>query len=282
MAEAVTPDQPKEPAATTTKDEGLPRFERPKAVHGGRFMMGYVVVVLMVGAALVALAVITRDNSDSATTAAVVGEVPVREDGFQRAREIATEVARQYRGANGEQIVAVTAQPGEVSGLPLQYIALRHGRNRPLTEGDVSVVEPGETALYSFCGLAGEQNCALPGQPTPERLMLLRREAVELSLYTFKFLPEIQTVVSLLPPVPRGEGQPPQTFAVYFQRRHLESVLGEPISKTLPERPPFAEGDIAQGEAEMINRLTETRLFTSSFEQLPTQGVILNLSPPSA
>jgi hypothetical protein len=244
-------------------------------------MMGYAVIVVMVGAILVTLAIVTRDSSSSATTASV-GGIPVRETGFQRAREIATEIGRQYRGANGEQLVAVTAQPGEVSGLPLQYIAMRHGRNRPLTEGDVTVVEPGETALFSFCGLAGDQICSLPGEPTQERLMLLRREAVELSFYTFKFLPEIQTVVSLLPPVPRGEGQPPQTFALYFQRRHLEDVLRAPITKTLPERPPFAVGDITPGEADTINRLTETRLFTSSFEQLPTQGVILNLSPPTA
>lgn len=277
MAEAVVPKRSNEPVVAS---EELPRLDRPKAVHGGRFMIGYAVVVLMVGAVLVTLAVITRDSNPPA--GAQVAGIPVRESGFQRAREIATEIARQYRGANGEQIVAVTAQPGEVSGLPLQYIALRHGRNRPLTEGDVSVVDPGETALFSFCGLAGEQNCALPGEATPERLMLLRREAVELSLYTFKFLPEIQTVVSLLPPVPRGEGQPPQTFAVYFQRRHLASLLGQPITKTLPESPPFAQGDISPGEAETINRLTETRLFSSSFEQLPTQGVILNLSPPSA
>lgn len=277
MAEAVVPERSNEP--TVASDE-LPRLERPQAVHGGRFMLGYAVVVLMVGAVLVTLAVITRDSKPSST--AQVAGIPVKENGFQRAREIATEIARQYRGANGEQIVAVTAQPGEVSGLPLQYIALRHGRNQPLTEGDVSVVDPGETALFSFCGLAGEQNCALPGTPTPERLMLLRREAVELSLYTFKFLPEIQTVVSLLPPVPRGEGQPPQTFAVYFQRRHLENLLKQPITKILPESPPFAQGDITPGEAETINRLTETRLFSSSFEQLPTQGVILNLSPPTA
>jgi hypothetical protein len=271
------PEQSKE---RDTPREELPRLERPQAVHGGRFMMGYAVIVLLVLAALATLAFMTRDGASSSSTD-VVGGVPVRENGFQRAREIATEVARQYRGANGEQLVAVTAQPGEVSGLPLQYIALRHGRNRPLTEGDVSVVEPGETALFSFCGLGGQQNCSLPGQPTPERLMLLRREAVELSLYTFKFLPEIQTVVSLLPPVPRGEAQPPQTLAVYFERRHLENALAQPLSKTLPERPPFAEGDLTSGEAEIVNRLTETRLFSSSFEQLPTQGVMLSLSPPT-
>ena len=221
----------------------------------------------------------TRDDSSSTAAA---GGLTSEESGFQQAREIATEIARQYRGANGEQLVAVTAQPGEVSGLPLQYIALRHGRNRPLTQGDVSVVTPGETALFSFCGLAGDQNCALPGQATPERLMLLRRQAVELSFYTFKLLPEIQTVVSLLPPVPRGEGQPPQTFAVYFQRRHLQGMLGGELTSALPEKPPFADGDLSPGEAETINRLTETRLFTSSFEQLPTQGVMLSLSPPSA
>ncbi len=218
-------------------------------------------------------------GGSSSTTAA--GGLTTEEGGFQRAREIATEIARQYRGANGEQLVAVTAQTGEVSGLPLQYIALRHGRNRQLTQGDVSVVQPGETALFSFCGLAGDQNCSLPGQPTPQRLMLLRREAVELSYYTFKLLPEIQTVVSLLPPVPRGEGQPPQTFAVHFQRRHMEGLLG-------------ATSPGPSGEAAVRRRRPEPRrgrhdqpphgdrLFTSSFEQLPTQGVMLSLSPPSA
>jgi hypothetical protein len=278
MAEAVMPERSSEPVPS----EELPRLERPQAVHGGRFMIGYMVVVLMVGAVLVTLAVITRGGSSSSSTSAQVAGIPVKESGFQRAREIATEIGRQYRGENGEQIVAVTAQPGEVSGLPLQYIALRHGRNRPLTEGDVSVIDPGETALFSFCGLGGQQNCSLPGEASADRMMLLRREAVELSLYTFKFLPEVETVVSLFPPVPRGEGQPSQTFAVYFQRRHLESLLGQPISKTLPERGPFAQGDITPGEAETINRLTETRVFTSSFEQLQTQGVILNLAPPSA
>lgn len=277
MAEAVMPERSNE--AAPQREESLPRFERQKAVHGGRFMIGYAVIVVMVLAALLTLGFMTRGDSSSTTAA---GGLTSEEDGFQRAREIATEVARQYRGANGEQLVAVTAQTGEVSGLPLQYIALRHGRNRQLTQGDVSVVQPGETALFSFCGLAGDQNCSLPGEPTPERLMLLRRQAVELSFYTFKLLPEIQTVVSLFPPVPRGEGQPPQTFAVYFQRRHLEGMLGGELTRALPEKPPFADGDLSPGEAETINRLTETRLFTSSFEQLPTQGVMLSLSPPSA
>lgn len=279
MAEAVVPERSNESAAKA--DESLPRFERAKAVHGGRFLIGYVIVVVMAGAALGALAYATR-GSDSTTTATSWGGVRIEENGFERAREIAAKVAPRYRGANGEQLVAVTAQPGEISGLPLQYIALRHGRTQPLTQGDVSTVDPGSTALYSFCGLGGQQNCALPGQASPERGLLLRREALELSLYTFKHLPEIHTVVSLLPPVPRGEGQPPQGLAVWFERRHLQNALSQPMSMTLPEPPPYLQGDVNANEAATINRLTELRFFNSSFEQLPTQGVVLNLEPPSS
>jgi hypothetical protein len=278
VAEAVIP--PEESTEGAKRNEALPRFERQKAVHGARFMMGYVVVVVMAFAALITLGIATRDSGSTAQQVAW-GNLTVNENGFEKAREIATEVARRYRGPNGEQIAAVTAQPGEISGLPLTYIAMRHGRNRPLTQGDVETINPGETALFSFCGLGGAQNCSLPGQPTAERGVLLRREALELSLYTFKHLPEIQTVISLLPPVQQAEGQT-QGLAVWFERRHLQNQLSQPMSLTLPEPPPYAQGDITPGEAEVVNRLTELRFFDSSFEQLPTQGVVLNLEPPTS
>lgn len=277
MAEAVIPEPAQESAAHA--EEHLPRLSRPKAVHGGRFMIGYMVIVAMAGVTLGVLA-FTMRGSGATSEQTRWGALPLQDSGFQRAREIATEVARRYRGTNGEQLVAVTAQPGELSGLPLQYIALRHGQQRRLTQGDVETITPGETALFSFCGLSGQQNCSLPGEPTPERGVLLRRQALELSLYTFKFLPDIQTVVSLLPPI-AAEGQAPQGLAVYFQRKHLEKELAQPIETTLPEAPPYVQGDISPGETETVNRLTELRYFNSSFEQLPTQGVVLNLEPPN-
>jgi hypothetical protein len=89
VAEVVIQDRSNEP--DSARGESLPRLDRPKAVHGGRFMMGYAVIVLMAGAVLLALGGMTR--GDSTSSQAVVGGVPVEEDGFQRAREIATEVA---------------------------------------------------------------------------------------------------------------------------------------------------------------------------------------------
>src|SRR3712207_6995355 len=43
--------------------EELPVFEKPRAVHGGRFLIGYAVVVLMVGAALGALALRSEEHT---------------------------------------------------------------------------------------------------------------------------------------------------------------------------------------------------------------------------
>ena len=268
MAEAV------EPARRT---EELPRFERPKAVHGGRFLIGYAVVVLMVGAALVTLAVMSRDSSSTDTEAASWGAWAPEKDGFQKVREIAQNVATQYKGANGEQLAAVTATPGEVQGLPLRYVAVRASQRAGLQQGDVTVLEPGETIVYAFCGLGGQRNCALPGQPSLERSLLLRREALELSLYTFKHMKEIDSVVSLLPPPAAN-----QNLAVFLQRKDVEDALEKPLSATLPTRPPFFMGEVPQPEMQTINKYTELQFFRSGFELTPDQSVVLNLEVPTA
>ena len=271
------PERSTEPVSHV--DDPLPRLERPSAVHGGRFLLGYAVVVLMVGAVIAALAFMTRDTESTATSVRWSEWVP-QETGFERAREIAARISPLYRNANGEQLASVTAQPGEISGFPLEYITVRHGRNRALAEGDITVVEPGETALFNFCGLGGQGTCALPGEPTAERGALLRRQALELGLYTFRYLPDINTVVAMLPPMPR-EGQPPQGLAVVFQRRHLAPALNQPLTATLPGSPPYLPGDMTPEDAAAVSNLTELRFFNASFEQLPTQNVVLNLEVPT-
>ena len=40
------------------------------------------------------------------------------------------------------------------------------------------------------------------GKPSQERLKVLHREALELALYTFRYLPDVEGVVTLLPPPP--------------------------------------------------------------------------------
>jgi hypothetical protein len=272
MAEAVIPDRPGEPVAPS---EELPRFEQRKAVHGGRFMMGYLVVVVMVGLAIAGLALLTGTDSSS-SAAKNWSDWSPQEDGFQAAREIAQHVSTQYKANSGEQLAAITASPGEVQGIPIRYVAIRAGQRARLQQGDVKVLDPGETVLYTFCGLGGKRNCALPGTASAERSVLLRREALELSLYTFKHMSDVQTVISLLPPPTQDTA-----LAVFLQREHVAEALDKPLLSTLPTQAPYFVDNISAGEAQQVNRYTGLHFFRSGFEVAPDQSVVLNLEVPS-
>jgi hypothetical protein len=275
VAEAVIPERSEEPKP---ERQDLPRLEPPRAVHGGRFLIGYIVVIVMAGAALTAIALMNRtDTSPSSPGRWSTWSPP--SDGFQAAREIAAEVARKYKGASGEQLAAITASPGEIQGLPVRYVAIRAGQRARLQAGDVRVLDPGETILYTFCGLGGQRNCALPGQPSVGRSLLLRREALELSLYTFKHMEDVNSVISLLPP-PAAD----TNLAVFLQRDHggIKEALDQPLAATLPSRGPHFVDNIATGEAEAINRITGLWLFRSGFELAPDQSIVLNLEVPTS
>jgi hypothetical protein len=275
VAEAVVPEPSEKQEA---KSEQLPRLEQARAVHGGRFLVGYVVVILMAGAALAAIALMNRTDT-SPSSASRWGAYSPESDGFQAAREIAQEVATWYKGSTGEQLAAITASPGEIQGLPVRYVAIRAGQRSGLAAGDVRVIDPGETVLYTFCGLGGQRNCALPGQPSAERSVLLRREALELSLYTFKHMSDVKSVISLLPPPAENTN-----LAVFLQRDQsgIKEALDKPLAATLSARPPYFLDNITPGEAETINRITGLWMFRSGFELAPDQSVVLNLEAPTA
>ena len=64
--------------------------------------------------------------------------------------------------------------------------------------GRLSDFEPsGSTITYVFCGQA--QGCALPQEASGEIGLLLQRESLELALYTFKYWPDVRSIVTLLP-----------------------------------------------------------------------------------
>ena len=275
MAEAVVPERPEDPAQ---KSDALPRLERPHAVHGGRFMIGYITVIIMAGAALTAIALMNRTDTSPASAERWAAYQP-ESDGFQAARELAQEISTHYKGATGEQLAAITASPGEIQGLPVRYVAIRAGQRARLDAGDVRVLDPGATILYTFCGLGGQRNCALPGQPSAERSLLLRREALELSLYTFKHMEDVDSVISLLPPPAENTN-----LAVFLQRGHsgIKEALDKPLAATLPSAGPHFVDNITPREAEAINRITGLWMFRSGFELAPDQSIVLNLEVPTA
>ena len=82
----------------------------------------------------------------------------------------------------------------------------------PTQGGDIQVHDE-KGVLYQLCGLG--PNCAIDrGKPSTERVLLLRREALELALYSLPLPQDVKQVVVLIPPRP-GKAQ---TVALYFRR----------------------------------------------------------------
>ena len=76
--------------------------------------------------------------------------------------------------------------------------------------------------MYSFCGLGTHCSIAT-GQPSQTRGQLVRREALETALYTFKYIPAINSVIVFMPP---QQDIPNQTTVLFFQRKNLADRLG--------------------------------------------------------
>ncbi|MCW2992953.1 MAG: hypothetical protein JWQ18_448, partial [Conexibacter sp.] len=173
--------------------------------------------------------------------------------------EIAEHVGHEYRLPDGKQLVAVTGGPLEIAGLPIT-VAIRKSAAQG---GDIDLVDDGAGALYRLCGLGPK--CAIAeGNASTERHLLLRREALELALYSFRYL-GVAEVAVFLPP---KKGASP-TQAVFFRRNEtdLATAVARPLDATLVSKTPSVTGVARSPDAALVNTITTTKLFTFSFTQ---------------
>lgn len=168
--------------------------------------------------------------------------------------QIARHVGRRYRLTTGEQLVAVTGGPLEIADLPLT-IAMRNAA------GDIDLVEGGGV-LYRLCGLGPQ--CAIDkGKPSTQRHLLLRREALELALFSFRYLRDTEHVVVFMPP---RKGQEPSQ-ALFFRRSDLAGSLARPLTATLAPRTPNPGSVARSPDAALVNTVTARGLFQFSLTQ---------------
>jgi hypothetical protein len=213
---------------------------------------------------------------------------PASDDGVDAAQEIADHVAAKYRLANGDQIVGVQGGPLEVLDIPLE-VALRTAPQG----GDIDFID-GNGLMYTLNGL-GPKGTVSGGTPSSERGLLLRREALELALYTFRYVEDVDLVVALLPPrkmTAKEEKQvsaalamgdtagakrlEPPTPALFYRPGDLEPQLEIPLHATIPAATPRPE-TIPPSETRRIQALTASNLFSASFTQGQDQRAFLVL-----
>ena len=126
---------------------------------------------------------------------------------------------------------------------------------------------------FSLCGLG--EGCSIDGQPSQARHSLLRREALELALYTFKYVDGVDSVTVFLPPPPGGES--PAT-AVFLRRGDVKDELAKPLRRTFSPGAPSL-GAIPAGELQTLNRITLPRLYNFEYTQAQDLSAVLVLDP---
>lgn len=231
--------------------------------YGGRFVLAYALVVLIFGGVIGLFAfLVSRKEAPPWSAYQPKGE------GIDRAQDIANHIGRRYR-EGGNTIAAIDAQPPVIQSTLVDAFAIARAPSSGVG-GGVEKLESAQGAIvYVFCG-EGER-CSVPGEPSPERAQLLRRESLELALYTFKYMADIKSVVTLLPPV----GQ--TNSAVYIKRGNVSHLLEKPLYKTLPSGPVETETMV---DADGSERLTANRFFRSEFQQLPNGRALIVLTKP--
>jgi hypothetical protein len=260
----------------------------PHLPHSHRFRSAIVALFVLGAGSLAAALALSASGGRVSVGAGNWSAWQPTEGGLAGAQEIADFVAPYYRATRSSQLAVVTAVNLNNASSPVQVAVPSSG-----TSGSLVPLPASNTIVYNLCGV-GSKNCSIGvGQPSTNRLLLLRREGLELALYTFKYLSGISTVVAILPPgrAPKGCvgicAKPQQTtttkpvdLALAFDRAELQPWLSRPLSYALPEElPPSVAQMPGAQEAELVSILTAHGLFSERTEQAQDGSTVVALSP---
>jgi hypothetical protein len=188
------------------------------------------------------------------------------------AEQIAQHVGTQYRLPDGRQIVNVGVTGLEIQGVPLAVAV----RQDPAQGGNIKVFDD-DGIIYHLCGLG--PSCAIDtGQATKQRGLLLRREALELALYSFRYLGSVHQVVVFMPPV---KGKTP-TQALFFREGDVARELDRPLTASLSSRVPSVGTVTGSPDTPLVVQITSPKTFDFSLtgDQTSQRGFIV-LDPPT-
>jgi hypothetical protein len=253
-------------------DAAPAKREARRAAYRGRFLAAYLVLGVVAGIAG-AGAIVLFTGAERAGSSDWAEWQPVGSESTY-AQQIADHVGRRYRLPGGDQIVGVVAGPPQVQGVSVEAVAIE-APNATSTD-DIEVVRTEDSFMYLLCGL-GDACAVREGRPTEERHRFLRRQALELSLYTFTYL-DVDSVIVLLPP-PAAD-QTANATALFLERKDFRFELGQPLAETISDPEAAALIEVPEQETVKVDRLTRPFLFKYEFQPLQNQTAVLLLSPP--
>jgi hypothetical protein len=250
-----------------------------RLAYRSRFALFYVVLAVVAGAGVGALLVLVGRGSPAPAPEWSAWEPTGSAE--RRIAQIGDHVGDQYRLPSGKALVAVTYAGAPVvtgpdgSSFQVRAIAVRPDTTAGRAEADdINTVNAAGTVMYTLCGLG--VSCSIPeGKPTVARGQLLRREALELALYTFHYLNGADSTLVLLPP--RADGK--AATAVFLERGDVRGELGQPLDQTLTAPLAPGVGEIQADEQHVIEQTTRSRVYEYSYLQAQDGSPIMVLTP---
>jgi len=244
---------------------------------GARFAFIYGGLAAIVVASVVGLVVVARQPSPPAPPQWSTWQ-PKSSGTADRTKEIADHIAARYRlSENGEQLLAIIPSKPEITRntkvTDVSTIAIRTSAS---SQNFSRIITTKGNEQMQLCGLWSE--CSIErGTATAGRERLTRREALELALYTFKYVPSVNALIEYMPPPP---GQTPQTL-LYLERANLSDELSKPLARTLPlaDTPLPSQPDPKESAA--IDRLTLPVEYSFGYQPLSNGTDALILTPTS-
>jgi hypothetical protein len=246
----------------------------PAPPHRTRFLIVYSLLAVALGAAIAGVVVFAGRSINPGPT---WSSWKPSGGGQGAAKQIAAHVSMSYRLPSGKQLVDVIAKAPSVSPadqqIPIHYIVVRGTKG---AQDKIVQVSSTDSVMYSLCGLG--TSCAIAtGKPSVERGTLVRRQILELALYTFKYVDGMKSVIAFMPPPP---GSQPQ-YVVYLEKSDVAEHLKIPLLQTLSSKVPLPSA-ISAREQEAIDGATESRVYKFSLSQAQQGDAILVLAPLAA
>jgi hypothetical protein len=242
--------------------------------HRTRFLIVYSLLALALGAAIAGIVVFAGRSISPAPT---WSSWKPTGGGQGAAQQIAAHVSKSYRLPSGKQLVDVIAKAPSVSPanqqIPIHYVVVRGKKG---AEDKIVQVSSSDSVMYALCGLG--TSCAIAsGKPSVERGTLVRRQILELALYTFKYVQGMKSVIAFMPP-PSGS---PAQYVVYLEKSDVADRLKMPLLQTLGAKVPLPSA-IPSKEQETVDAATEPRVYKYSLSQAQQGDAILVLAPLTA
>jgi hypothetical protein len=275
MAEDVSPpEEPPQESGPLLPDR---RERARRSSYRFRFGLIYVLLAAVVGAGVGSFIVL-------AMRPAPEKEPPwsswqPKGSGLAKVRQIADRIPKAYRAENGSQLTVSFGGPLSVptpegNVVPVRDVLVRPDTSKGLAEEDDARVYPGSsTVSFNLCGTKSTQQCELT-PASAERYTLLRRQALELSLYTLKYVDDVDSVVVFLPPTKES------LATVFLRRTDVADELDRPLSTLFTTRRPRV-GKLSSLDEGQIRRLTGSRTYGAQVQPEPDGSLVLILTPPT-